>query len=381
MNQKQGKKGLRFVMLFAGVLFMVSTSVDSRAAVRKPSLSKKKLHMTVGKQDRLSVKNKKGYSVSWKSSKKAVATVSKMGTIKTKKSGTSRITAVVKPDEGGKTYRLVFKVFVKKGKRQVNVGEKAASVKTSEQPVLTELPIKDPAMPEQPTPEPEPPIKDPAMPEQPTPEPEPPIKDPAMPEQPVPGQPADSTTGSAVADGEAKLLFDNYNDGLVNGNFFGNQIVASYEQLQNLIQKTKAEMAGNTWQPGRDQLQWYIDHLEAIGQDYFTDHVLCISTMSVARGYDYTLDMAGKVVEEDGTKALYLCLKRHYNLKKDECVTCDMPYYSFFIQLPRELVQNCESVVCSLVSDGECIPSEDPDDPYMIQDVLRILDQICYPLS
>ena len=338
MNQKQGKKGLRFVMLFAGVLFMVSTSVDSRAAVRKPSLSKKKLHMTVGKQDRLSVKNKKGYAVSWKSSKKAVATVSKMGTIKTKKSGTSRITAVVKPDEGGKTYRLVCKVFVKKGKRQVNAGEKAASVKTSEQPVLTELPIKDPAMPEQPTPEPEPPIKDPAM-----------------PEQPVPGQPADSTTGSAV--------------------------VASYEQLQNLIQKTKAEMAGNTWQPGRDQLQWYIDHLEAIGQDYFTDHVLCISTMSVARGYDYTLDMAGKVVEEDGTKALYLCLKRHYNLKKDECVTCDMPYYSFFIQLPRELVQNCESVVCSLVSDGECIPSDDLDDPYMIQDVLRILDQICYPLS
>ena len=58
-----------------------------------------------------------------------------------------------------------------------------------------------------------------------------------------------------------------------------------------------------------------------------------------------------------------------------------MPYYSYFIQLPKELIQDCETVVCSLVEGGKVVPSGDPEHPYLIQDVLRILEQVCYPVS
>lgn len=416
MNQKQRKKGLRCVYLLACILVMLSTSVESQAATGKPSLSKKKLHMNVGKQERLSVKNQEGYMVSWKSSKKAVVTVSKTGKLKAKKSGSARITAVVKPDQGGKTYRLVCKVSVKKGKRQVNSNPATPDQSVPEQPIaasttpdqpapgqpieasttpdqpVPEQPIAAPATPDQPSPEqsieastspdqpsPGQPIQAPMPPDQPS--PEQPTKAPAIPEQPLPSQPADSTTGSAVAAGEGRLLFGNYNDGLTGNAFFGNQMIDSYEQLQNLIQKANEDMESNTWQYGRDRMQWYINQMEAIEQDYFTDHVLCINTMMVARGYDYTLDFAAKVVEGDGSKALHLWLKRHYSLKEGECVTCDMPYYSFFIQVPRELVQECESVVCSLVDSEERIPSDDPELPYVTPDILWILEQVCYPLS
>lgn len=388
MDQRLRKKGMGYVILLAGILLMLLPAAESRAAVKKPGLSKKKLCMVAGKQERLSVKNKKGYMVSWKSSKRTVATVSETGKIKAKKSGAARITAVVKANQGGKTYRLVCKVSVKRGKKQGNTaGEKTDSAKNvnpSGNPTvrLTEDPgstasgsssvTSDSAVSDQP------------VSKQPTLDPkasEPPTAEPAVPEQPIPGKPADSTTGSAVISGEAKLLFGNYNDGLPDGNFFGNQIVASYEQLQNLIQKTREEMAGNTWQPGCDRLQWYINQMETIGEDYFSDHVLCINTMSVARGYEYILDSARADVGEDGTKILHLCLRQHYNVKGDESVTCDMPYYSYFIQLPKELIQDCETVVCSLVEGGKVVPSGDPEHPYLIQDVLRILEQVCYPVS
>ncbi|MDE6566528.1 MAG: Ig-like domain-containing protein [Lachnospiraceae bacterium] len=395
MNQKQRKKGMKYVLLLAGILLLLSSSVESQAAARKPNLSKKKLHMTVGKQERLSVKNKKGYVVSWKSNKKAVATVSKTGKIKAKKSGSAKITAIAKPSQDGKSYRLVCKVSVKKGKaadsgkrsgQQGNssvgskensspavspeVGSVSQDPATSGQvpglatsaPIVSDLVIPAPAVSDAP-------ISNLATPA------------PAVSCQPLPNLPAVPATGSAVADGELKLLFGNYNDGLLDGDFFGNRMIDSYEQLQSLLHETKEEMGNVTWQGGCDRLQWYINQLETIGQDYFTDHVLCINTMMVARGYDYTLDYAVAVVEEDGTKALQLCLGRHYSLKDGECVTCDMPYYSYFIQLPRELVQDCKSVVCSLVSGGVVVPSGKPEYPYMMQGVLRILDQVCYPIS
>ncbi len=409
MDQKQRKKGIRYVLLLAGILLLLSSSAESQAAARKPSLSKKRLHMTVGKQDRLSVKNNKGYVVSWKSSKKAVASVSKTGKIKAKKSGSAKITAVARSDQSGKTYRLICKVLVKKGKKQENTAEKKTdSGKSTEQPGNLSIGSKENPSPaespgassvtsSQPTSDPAAPypvtsgqsISDSMVSSSTTPYPavsDWPISGSATPVPPLSDQPSadlptDSTIGSMVGDGGAKLLFGNYNDGLLDGDFFGNQMIVSYKQLQNLIHETKEEMGNITWQGGCDRLQWYINQLETIGQDYFTDHVLCINTMSVARGYDYILDYAGTVVEEDGGKILQLCLRQYYNLKDNECVTCDMPYYSYFIQVPRELVQDCESVVCSLVRGGDVVPSGDPEHPYMIQDILRILDQVYYSVS
>ena len=382
MNGKHRKKIRRLVLLFTGLLLMAASAVKPQAAERKPSLSRKKLDMVTGKQDRIFVKNKKGYAVSWKSSKKAVATVSKTGKVKAKRSGAARITAVVKTDQGGKTYRLTCKVFVKKEKRQASAGEKEVSEKNSEQPEYSQGRSSD---------SPAPTVRpgsassdlvsgagDPQIPDPVTSEPL--IKDPTTPEPPVPGQPADSTTGSAVADGEAELLFGNYNDGLGDGAFFGNRVLTSFTELQELIREARKEMAGITWRPGHERMQWYIDQLEMIGEDYFADYVLSINTMSVARGYEYKLNMAELVVAGDGSKTLHLGLEAIYNVKDNECVTCDMPYYSYFIRLPQELVQGCESVTCSLVSRRNSVPPEDPEDFYVIPDMVQILCQMHYPI-
>lgn len=61
-----------------------------------------------GKKITLKVLNAKG-NITWKSSKKKVATVSKKGVVKGKKKGTATITAKV----NGKTYKCKVKVVKK----------------------------------------------------------------------------------------------------------------------------------------------------------------------------------------------------------------------------------------------------------------------------
>lgn len=101
------------VMSF-GMLGLVLQPETSNAAAKKPEFSQKKIKMVVGKKAKLSVKNKKGYTISWKSSKKEIATVSKTGKIQAKKQGNARITALIEPSKGGKSYRLSCRVSVRK---------------------------------------------------------------------------------------------------------------------------------------------------------------------------------------------------------------------------------------------------------------------------
>lgn len=75
-------------------------------AAKKPTISKKKVALTVGNSVKLNVKN--GKVRKWKSSKSKVATVSKTGKVVAKKKGTATITAVLK---NGK--KLTCKVNVK----------------------------------------------------------------------------------------------------------------------------------------------------------------------------------------------------------------------------------------------------------------------------
>ena len=67
-------------------------SVKTYAAV-KPSLSKKKLKLCVGKTSTLKLKNKGNLKVKWSSSNKSVATVNSKGKVVSLKSGTTTITA------------------------------------------------------------------------------------------------------------------------------------------------------------------------------------------------------------------------------------------------------------------------------------------------
>lgn len=393
------RRMLTGTVLFLGILGVLFQPEFSRAAAKKPTLSQKKLQMVVGKKTKLTVKNKKGYVISWRSNKKAIATVSKTGKIQAKKSGNARITAFIEPSKGGKSYRQTCQVSVRKGKRKDSasgntensstptiqsganqsekVGQKSnqpGTDRSGEAGQMHNLPGTEQSgeagqMPNQPGIDP--PESGPKEPEQ------------SGPGQLLPENPADSATGGAVISGEAKLLFGDYNDNIPDGNFLGNQMIVSYEQLQNLMnqiqdlmnqieEKMADEKVLVYYRFGYETLQRYFEQLETIEPDYFEDNVLYIHTMNVARGYEYTLDSAKLDI---GDKTLHLYLERIDNVKEGYCVPADMPYYSYFLQIPHGLLQGCEEITISLIDQAIKIPSDDPDILYFINDVVEIRDQ------
>lgn len=108
---KKANKFLSVGLLTAMVVVSVpNVGADAAAA---PKLNKKKVSVQVGNKYTLKVKNKiKGSTYTWKSSKKAVATVTKKGVVKGKKKGNAVITCTVKAP--AKTYKLTANVKVKK---------------------------------------------------------------------------------------------------------------------------------------------------------------------------------------------------------------------------------------------------------------------------
>lgn len=95
------------ITLFSILAVIIFTLAFSTASFAAPKLSKTSITITEGKTKKLKVKKKGKKKVSWKSSNKKIATVSKDGVVKAKKAGRCKITAKV-----GKK-RLVCQVKVK----------------------------------------------------------------------------------------------------------------------------------------------------------------------------------------------------------------------------------------------------------------------------
>ena len=96
------KRILTIVLTLALLITMMPSNLTGVNAKTVTKLSSKKIVLQVGKTKKLKVKNKPaGVKVTWKSSKKKVATVSKKGKVKAKKAGKTTITAKV----GKKKYK------------------------------------------------------------------------------------------------------------------------------------------------------------------------------------------------------------------------------------------------------------------------------------
>ena len=96
------KRILTVVLTLALLITMMPSNLTGVNAKTVTKLSSKKIVLQVGKTKKLKVKNKPaGVKVTWKSSKKKVATVSKKGKVKAKKAGKTTITAKV----GKKKYK------------------------------------------------------------------------------------------------------------------------------------------------------------------------------------------------------------------------------------------------------------------------------------
>lgn len=87
-------------------------------AAPKMQISQKKFQLVTGKKKTLKIKNKKG-KITWKSSRKTVATVSAKGVVKARKAGKATITAVVKTKKKKKK-KFYCKVTVKNKTKQTD---------------------------------------------------------------------------------------------------------------------------------------------------------------------------------------------------------------------------------------------------------------------
>ena len=105
------KRVAMFVMALAVVLTTVLVPVPAKAAA-KDAFVVKSYTMAKGEKWTLNVYNADNAKVSYKTSKKSVATVSKKGVVTAKKAGSATITVTIK--EGKDTYQTKTKIKVKK---------------------------------------------------------------------------------------------------------------------------------------------------------------------------------------------------------------------------------------------------------------------------
>lgn len=110
MLKKNGH--VHYICLLAAILILMVPGTALQAKIKLSASSKT---LTVGEKLTLKVKGtKKKVKVTWKSSKKSVATVSKKGVVKAKKAGTAKITAKIKGKGIKVTRTCKIKVIKKK---------------------------------------------------------------------------------------------------------------------------------------------------------------------------------------------------------------------------------------------------------------------------
>ena len=105
------KRVAMFVIAMAVVLTTVLSPIPAKAAAADAFVVSS-YTMAKGEKWTLNVYNADNAKISYKSSKKSVATVSKKGVVTAKKAGTATITVTVKDSEG--TYQAKTKIKVKK---------------------------------------------------------------------------------------------------------------------------------------------------------------------------------------------------------------------------------------------------------------------------
>ena len=112
--KKNTKAGLSAVLAMALMLGMVPSSVSDVDAAKKAKIAKKNYTITVGKTQKISIKNKnKKAKYLFKSSNKKIATVSKKGVVKAVKVGSAKITVTEKLKKKKKLGAVKVKVINK----------------------------------------------------------------------------------------------------------------------------------------------------------------------------------------------------------------------------------------------------------------------------
>ena len=149
---KQFKRAIAGLLMFA-VVFSMVVSLTGEAKAKKPKFSTKKITVQVGKTKKLSAKNVKGYTLTWKIKNKKIAKLTKSSKtvykVKGLKVGTTKVTCKLKKKKKTKkTLSCTIKVTKRIPKDDQDNSTPA--------PTMTPTPV--PVTPSTPTPTPMPPV-------------------------------------------------------------------------------------------------------------------------------------------------------------------------------------------------------------------------------
>lgn len=112
---KNSKKKFVLLLFFLMVVTLIPAIGLPVGATAKPKLTKKLASIVIGETSKIKIKNiPKGAKITYKSSKKSIATVSKKGKVKGVKSGNAKITISIK--KNSKVAKLFYKVTVQRPK-------------------------------------------------------------------------------------------------------------------------------------------------------------------------------------------------------------------------------------------------------------------------
>lgn len=122
-----------------------------------------------------------------------------------------------------------------------------------------------------------------------------------------------------------------------------NQMISSYEQLQELLQKVKEKPEYQY-----NGAQQVIQRLNEFDSNYFVSNALCLYTIDLPAGYEFKLTAVD--VEEDmqGRKWLSIQIAKSHIASMEADGADGQGFYGCSIQVPKSIAQYCEYMACEV---------------------------------
>lgn len=310
------KKMISMTLLVSLLMSLVGGANFADAAKAKIAINKTKIVLKV--KERETLKIKKSYQkklkkkITWKSSNKKVASVTKKGKVTGKKQGTAIITVkgVLK---SGKKVSATCGVTVKK-KSQSNSGK----AKPTNRPTPTSSASSTQKPSDKPTPTAPTPSSKPSM----------------VSSKGIEGKWKMSVNSSEETKNQWYELYQNINR---------NQIISTYSQLQTLIAELNQAFAYKN-----AELVEFIALLQSYDEEYFMEKALCLGSVDLTYGYQVSYVGMEKEELSDHTYRLNMKVKKKWGLEEGQIVSDVMIFHALIVETAQEDTADCNNLVCTL---------------------------------
>lgn len=124
--------------------------------------------------------------------------------------------------------------------------------------------------------------------------------------------------------------------------FFGNQMLFSYEQLQEMLQAAKAEPELQQWQ---DALEWIVGKLETYDSNSFSSSMFCVNLLHLRKGTDLELADVKILDREQGKTELNIQINQKQPVPAQAESSGAQSLYLCVVRVPKEIAGKCNCIV------------------------------------